>query len=689
MTIRRNNAPKIINILIIQFVISLLFLAPPAAAAPPSVETGHSRATLVWEKDGLEAGKPLRAGLLLEHEPGWHSYWENPGDSGLATQLDWQLPDGFSASGIDWPAPAKKQEGTLATYGYSGRIFLPVTIMPPANLSQDSYVFKLSASWLACNDICIPETAGFEVSLPVAANANPTPEAALFAGHDAARPASWPDALGYRIDGKKLILSLPRDLNVQGPGAYFFLRQPNVLAHSETQALQTAANGIELEIPLAANLPPERFSGILSWLENGMPRYAELAFSEAAPPAAQPALQTGGSLLALILFAFLGGLILNLMPCVLPVLSLKAIAIARKAGKERAETLRHGIAYTLGISICFLAIAILLIGLKQGGQALGWGFQMQSPAFVGFLIYLLFLIGLNLSGYFELPTLFGQIGHGLANEQSPRGSFFTGLLATLVATPCTAPFMASAVGAALALPAWQALLVFESLALGLALPFLLVSLFPACLRWLPKPGAWMDIFRQFLAFPMYASVIWLLWVLATQTGPNGVLIALAGLLLIVIALWMRRIFLTARGYRIAALLLFAFVIGWSLPALQRMAGQSTGMAKQEGAVAFSEDKIVELRAAGKAVFVDATAAWCITCQVNGRLIHSEAMQEWMKQRNITLMIADWTLQDAAISRWLKNFGYEGVPLYVYYPPHGEPVVLPQLLTETIMKDALK
>jgi thiol:disulfide interchange protein DsbD len=378
------------------------------------------------------------------------------------------------------------------------------------------------------------------------------------------------------------------------------------------------------------------------------------------------------------------------MPCVLPVLSLKALAITKKSGKERSETIKHGIAYTLGILLCFGAIAFLLISLKQAGEAVGWGYQMQSPAFVGFLIYLLFLVGLNMSGVFELPVLFGNTGGNLASESSARGSFFTGVLATLVATPCTAPFMASAVGIALTLPAWQSMLVFEMLGFGLASPFLLISIFPACLKFLPKSGAWMETFKQFMAFPIYASVIWLLWVLAMQTGADGILVAASGMLALVMTIWMKRIFGSMTMYHVTAAIFCAVIALWSLPLLSNLVKPESGHSslQPEGTVAFSKETLEALHRDGKGVFVDATAAWCLTCQVNWRVVGSEQVRAIMKEKNITLMIADWTLKNPEISAWLSSFGYEGVPLYVYYPANGKPQVLPQLLTQDIINQTL-
>ncbi|MEQ1706308.1 MAG: thioredoxin family protein [Rickettsiales bacterium] len=390
------------------------------------------------------------------------------------------------------------------------------------------------------------------------------------------------------------------------------------------------------------------------------------------------------TLLITLSLALVGGLILNIMPCVLPILSLKTLALVKKSGHVRKHTAKYGIAYTLGILLSFAAIAALLITLQQGGEAIGWGFQMQSPVFVGFLIYLLFLVGLNLSGVFHLPVLFGGTSHNI-NENSLRGSFFTGVLATMVATPCTAPFMASAVGAALSMPPWAAMLIFLTLGFGLALPFLLVSIFPSLLRFLPRPGAWMEKFKEFLAFPMYASVIWLFWVLGKQSGTDGVAIILCGLLLIIFTLWLHKAVgeckLLHRLFSIIATIIM-------LTAMLLYVDRSD----KEGMdyVPYSAQTLAKLREEGKAVYVDATAAWCITCQLNKKIaIDTVRTKQAFQDNNVTLMVADWTNKNAEITELLSSFGYNGVPLNVFYPADGsEPIILPQILSEDIVIDTV-
>ncbi len=687
------HMPHISKILL--FFIYLISISLPAwAAQAPALPI--ITASLHSETDAISTGKPLRLGVLLKpSQPGWHTYWENPGDAGLPTAFSWTLPPGFTAGDIDWPPPMRISEGPLAIYGYEGEAFLPVTITPPATLdAKTPYTFHVNASWLVCNNICIPESAELEITLP--ANA---PSPALFAAHDKKKPQKIAQAFSYRIDGDTLSIEAP--LSALGiaadtiKNAALFIRQPMIIKYAadsfwsvENNIVRVTARRTEDAPPPAANI-----SGVLM-VDN---KYFDVTASplrgeadakasgggDAVVAKNTPSLtippQGGGDFFTILLFALLGGLILNLMPCVLPVLSLKLLAVVKKSGGARRHVLAHGIAYTLGIMVSFGAFSALLLILRQGGEAIGWGFQMQSPAFVGFLIYLLFLVGLSLSGFFHLPVLLGNFGGSVTNENSTKGSFATGVLATAVATPCTAPFMASAVGAALTLPAWQSMLIFEALALGLALPFLLISIFPRLIRFLPKPGVWMEKFKHLLAFPMYASVVWLLWVLAQQTGAGGMAVAVAGMLIITVAIWIKN--------RAAALAMIAAVLIFSLPLLRAMELDNmpmpSGDAMQDVKMAeFSPQALNELRAKGAPVFVDATAAWCITCQVNARVaIHTERTMQAFKDHGVTLMIADWTRRNADITKFLESFGYQGVPLTVYFPPHGEPVVLPQLLTE--------
>jgi thiol:disulfide interchange protein len=691
--------------LIRQLLLFFILLALPLAARADdqsTVQRNITRASLVSEYTTITPGQPIHVGIVLAPEAGgWHTYWENPGDAGLATSLTWTLPDDFSASAIDWPVPQRIQEDKLVIYGYVGNVFLPVTIMPAATLDPSvSYAIKVKADWLVCENICIPESAELTLNLPVSDTSVKSASASLFADARNNQPLPLTQAIAHTASDTQRVLRLPftniDDKKIES--AYFFPRQSHFIRYGSEQTLAMDQDDLTLTIDKSEEpLEASSIGGILAvTTQDGVRNFDVVLAPSIAPTslslASSKVTMTGSDLRLQILFAILGGLILNLMPCVLPVLSLKALAVVKKAGKGRWQILGQGLAYTFGILLSFLLIAALLISLQQAGEVIGWGFQMQSPPFVGFLIYLLFLVGLSLSGFFHLPVVLGNTGGDLASESSIRGSFFTGVLAAAVATPCTAPFMASAVGAALTLPPLQALLIFEALGFGLALPFLIISIIPQMLRFLPKPGAWMDTFKQFLAFPIYASVIWLLWVLTLQTGAGGMVVALTGLLVLVVLIWMKSIFASEYKYSLTAVAGFALVLLLSLPALHNMqVGSSMLMPSYDdegvNTVDFNQTTLAELRAAGKPVFVDATAAWCITCQVNAKVaIHTKDTMRAFREHGVTLMIADWTLRNKEITEFLESFQHQGVPLYVFYPAKGEPIVLPQLLTESIVID---
>ncbi len=686
-----------------------LFVSHPLKADPSLASSAQeiTKATLVSEFAAITPGQPLHVGVLLEPREGWHTYWENPGDAGMASELAWALPEGFTASKIDWPAPHRVLEGPLVTFSYTGNVFLPATITPPATLdANNTHTLRVLATWLVCKDICIPESAQVEITLPVANGpATPTAAAPLFAQHRANAVKPLATTASYSTRNTEIDLSIP--LSALGSSditaATFFPRQSDIINYTAPSSFKLDGDNLNITMGLKDKAPSKELSGILTIAVAGaQEKHFDVKLASATAKPAAAAAPTSGEgandasrgLLVYVGLAIMGGLILNLMPCVLPVLSLKALAIAKKAGESPAIVRKLGLAYTFGVLYSFALIALLLIVLRNSGEAIGWGYQMQSPAFVGFLIYLLFLVGLNLSGLFEMPVLFGNTAMR-ANDTTVRGSFLTGVLATAVATPCTAPFMASAVGAALTMPTLHALLIFEGIGLGLALPFLLISFFPSLLKLLPKPGAWMETLKQFLAFPMYASVIWLLWVLTLQTSAGGMAIALSGMLCIVLIIWLRSCFRReSRIGTIVALIAYVLVFASSLIALERIetarlmpAAHMSGGPEQ---VPYTKEKLALLRSSGKPVFVDATAAWCITCQVNAKVaIHTDKTMQLFRDKDVTLMIADWTRRNPDITELLSSFGYKGVPLYIYYPPKGgEPVILPQLLTEDIISSVI-
>lgn len=615
---------------------------------------------------------------------GWHIYWQNPGDSGIPTSIDWRVPYGMSPGAIHWPLPERQPMGDLTNFGYSGRVVLPT----PIKLSKDANLkgsLLAEASWLVCKDICIPQSASLEYDL-----SRDTPIA------DAQRLKSALYKVPEPFEGEAYIVANKQEVTValaipQGSV------KADILPIDDGWFKNSALPRVELRqgwqlfhLPRGHADVTERFRGVVVTEAAGkkVSYQFEAARVEALPESIPAATSDSRTILLALVFAFLGGLILNLMPCVLPVLALKALSLAKKSDASRAEALKLGLAYTAGVLVSFAAIGALLLALKAGGAAVGWGFQLQSPGFVLALALVVSLVAFNLIGLFELPVLLGSTGSHIAARHNALGSFATGALAVALATPCSAPFMAPALGVALTLSPAGAMLIFLGLGLGLALPYLLISISPGLRRLLPKPGAWMQRFRELLAFPMFATTAWLLWVLSEQTGGMGLLQGFAVLLLVALALWGLKHNHLRLWRAMWWFVLFA-AIAWAALCPPRI-GAKSASASALPHEAFTPAKLDALRAEGKPVFVDATAAWCITCKVNERTaLSSASVMALFKERDIAFLVADWTKRDADITAWLASFGRSGVPLYVYYPAEGAPRVLPQLLTPSIVETAIQ
>ena len=679
-------------------VVVLLCVAMQAQAQTQAqasvVTTEHVRAELVAHApDGLAPGKKAWLGLLIEHRPEWHTYWKNPGDSGLATTLAWALPAGVSAGEIAWPAPKKLPVGPLVNYGYEGRLLLPVPITVDEAAAGRGVDVALRADWLVCREVCIPESGEFRLRVPagtsVAAWAAafeqvlarvPTPLAA-----GAARASVRGAALALQVDG------LPAAW--RGQPVELFAGNAGVIDHAAQPTQRWEGGRLVLQVPLSAQRSesPPAMEAVLAqggmavqasfavtggWAAAGVPNASAGANTAPAPEAA------GGSLALTLGLALVGGLLLNLMPCVFPVLSLKVFGFAAH-GHERRLLAASGLAYTAGVVVSFVVLAALLLGLRAAGGQLGWGFQLQSPPFVAALATLFTLIGLNLLGVFEfgrmLPASLGgfQLRHPLADHA------LTGVLAVLIASPCTAPFMGAALGAALTLPTAQ-VLVFAALGVGMAMPYLAASLWPQAGRWLPRPGAWMLRFKGLMAFPMFATVVWLLWVLGQQAGIDGASATLAWLLAIALAAWVWGAGFGARS-RIALSLgagALAVAAGvWTWPLLtapqERAAPVATGRWQP-----WSADAVAQAQADGRPVFVDFTAAWCVTCQYNKRsTLGDSALLAELDAKQVVFLRADWTKRDPAISQALTALGRSGVPVYALYTPgQAQPALLPELLS---------
>ncbi len=670
------------------------------------------RASLAAEPQAVAGGTPFTLAVTMTLKPGWHVYWRNPGDSGLPPEITWTLPAGFGTGGLRWPAPHRIPIATLMNYGYEGEVTLLVPVSPPPSLDPAEPV-RLAGklTYLVCETECIPGSADLSLTLPVG-KATPDPaNAALFARARAALPVApvWPQRLSREGDRIRLDFAASGLKPDSVKSAAYFPYGETAIDNAAEQTLSVDDQGLHLTLARGDDKTfPGSLPGVLTVEEetgNGVVRLAFAYGDEpAAVPSAMPSASTPASsgapsqpadqptLLAAIGLALLGGLILNLMPCVFPVLSIKVLGLVRQSGESLGRVRLHGLAYTAGVLASFLGLAGLLIGLKGGGASLGWGFQLQSPPVVAGLAYLLVAVGLSLSGVFSLGGRFAGIGDGLTRRAGLSGSFFTGVLATLVATPCTAPFMGAAVGFALTQGPAVALAVFAALGLGLSLPFLALTLWPGAVRILPRPGAWMETLKQALAFPVYATAAWLIWVLAQQVDARGLFAALIGVVLVGFAAWAwersrnatplgERIFQGLAGLAVIAVVTLGFGLSQQ-PAL------STAQAASEGTEPFSRTRLDTLRDARRPVFVNLTAAWCITCAVNETTSLSRpSVQAAMRAKGVTYLKGDWTNQNPEITRLLEEHGRSGVPLYLLYT-QGEPQVLPQILTEGTVLDAL-
>jgi thiol:disulfide interchange protein/DsbC/DsbD-like thiol-disulfide interchange protein len=694
-------------------------LASPAAFSLPGnvVATDNVRAHLASEVSTVAPGQSFWVALEFNIRDGWHTYWRNPGDSGQATSLKWQLPPGFKASDIIWATPHRFELPPLVNYGYAKHAVHLVNIVAPGDLKLGApVVLSAKASWLVCSDVCIPEDAELQLKLPVTAKAGAIDpaQAALFGAARSELPGAQPAASSAHIQDGQLVITLGKEWGAalsQIKSLAFFPYDEGGIEYAAPQTMTRAKDAVELAMKLG-DQPPQAgtIRGVLLATEqsgsdvNLVP--LEIAAKLSSPATSAPAPLTASvetsvtSLPVLLLSAILGGLILNLMPCVFPVLSIKAIGLVEQAKRHPAAVRTKGLVFAAGVVSSMLCLAAAMLALRAGGEQIGWGFQLQSPLFVTLLVYLLLAVGLNLSGVFEVGGGLAGVGDSLTQGDSYRASFFTGVLTTLVATPCTAPYMAFAIGAALTQPPIVALCIFAALGLGLALPYLLLSFAPWLRRALPKPGAWMDTLKQFFAFPIYASAAWLLWVLAQQTSSIGLGAALAGAVLIALAAWAyQKSKSSSRGGRVAALVTasLAALLACVLPlrfadVAVASPGVSTGGAHAADEwQPYDAAQVAALAAAGRPLLVNFTASWCLTCLVNERNAFADsAVQEVFHNKNVTLMKGDWTNRDPNITRALAAFGRAGVPLYVVYnsrPGSSEPLVLPQLLTAAIVQSA--
>jgi thiol:disulfide interchange protein DsbD len=717
---------------ILRQIITVLFLVPtgfPLLAAS-SADAPHIHVELLIPRDKLFVDRPLNdAGIYFKLERGWHIYWKNAGDAGFPPDVSWNLPTGITSGALEFPAPHRLQLGSLIDYGYEDEVLLPLKIRVDKSVKAGPATLHAKLSWLVCQNSCIPGNADLEIVKNVDPDSHPSEPLSdpLFNRFLKLIPRPLPANINPVFQTTKNAIRLTVETGQQEKTAVFFPADPDIIDNPSPQKLTPTPNGLILDLKKDAGLSanPAKLKGVLE-LSGG--RVFELAAFPAAVtastssiPAAVPvtssstpgiAPKPSGSgpanppsfILAVLLrasgLAFIGGLLLNLMPCVFPVLFLKGLALVNSGNAERDKLCAHGLVYAAGILLSFWALVAVLLGLRAAGAMLGWGFQFQSPVFLALITGLLFFLGLSLAGQFEIGLTLTSAGGSLAQKSGYTGSFFTGVLAVVVATPCTAPFMGAAIGYALAQSVTVTFAVFTALALGLAAPYVALTLQPAWTRWLPKPGAWMEVLRQAVAVPIFATVIWLSWVATKGHGADILWTLLGSFLLLAIAGWFLGRWPTKRWATAVATLILLAVAALAVVG-QRVAGgasESLGISAKtssDSATAgawepWSPQIQATYQSQGRPVFVDFTAAWCLSCQVNERVaLNQPQVQQAFRSANVVLLRADWTRHDEAITHTLTTLGRSGVPAYAFYiPGQREPLLLPEVLTPSIVITAL-
>jgi len=671
----------------------------PQQTAP--LKDQHVTARLIGMSQHVQPGTPYRLGLLLTHDSGWHTYWKSTA-TGYATRIDWIVPEGVRMGEIQWPTPKVYDFQGWTEYVHDGETLLMMDLWVPESYPGTSLSLEFTAEWLMCEAVCIPGEVSSRLDLPVKRSPPPLSEwSNLFLEAEHRLPAQ-PEGNDIRAwkSGNEVVLEITADLP---QSAYFFDAQGVFTPTPHWTPFDPSAETgrIRLALDPASNALPERLVGVLK-AKPGWPGHAgrpgvqvDIPITAASPT--MPATARLGP--GILLFAFLGGLVLNLMPCVFPVLGIKIMGFVGQAGSSRAKIINHGIVFTGGVLVSFWALAAVLLILRSGGEELGWGFQLQSPGFVLALSLLLFAFGLNMSGLFEVGQSAVGVGSSLTGKSGLTGSFFSGVLATVVATPCAAPFLAPALGAALALPWLSSFLVFTYIAAGLSMPYLTLSAFPSLVEKLPRPGPWMETFKQFMGFLLYATVAYLLWVLAGQMSedlgypPFAFLKVLLSFVCLALALWIygkwgafnRPKLIRVIGTAVSVVILSsAFLLGFSGTRVTQQGAASLMWEKWE------PGKPEALVAEGHIVYVDFTARWCVTCQTNkAAVFSSENVRNRFNEEGIVALKADWTNQDPAISEALSTFGRSAVPFnLIYAPGQTEPVILPELLTPGIVMKAI-
>jgi thiol:disulfide interchange protein DsbD len=679
-----------------RFLLLLALFLPFLSQAQATATAPHLSVQMVVPPAQIYPGQNFTAGLYFKLAPGWHVYWINAGDSGEPPVIHWNLPAGITPGAMQFPAPRRLPLGPLMDFGYENEVLFPIPmrVAPDSKPAGSTATLAAKVNWLVCREVCIPGKAALSVDRPAFPSAPATPGViaadqqliSRFAG-TLPQPLPSGDAAKFQASPKGFTLTV--ETGRPDHSAEFFPFNQNILANAAPQPVQFRRNGVQISLTKDESLTrtPQQLHGLLV-LDNGRAydihaTPGALALAANFPPAT--------TLLRIVLLAFAGGIILNLMPCVFPVLFLKGLALVQSSTEERRKLRLHGLTYTAGILVCFWIIVGVLLALRSAGSNLGWGFQFQSPVFLVVLTLLLFFLGLSLAGQFEIGLSITRAGSGLAAKQGFAGSFFTGVLAVVVATPCTAPLMGAAIGYALSASAAVSVIVFTAVALGLAFPYLLLAFNPAWTRLLPRPGAWMEILKQAVSIPLFGTVIWLVWVFNQTAAARSLVFLLIAFLLLAIAGWILGRWPAKAPATAAAVIVLACAVAVPVWSVRAFAPTSAVHAQNTKWQPFTPQLVAQYRAQGKPVFVDFTASWCLSCQVNERVVLDRAdVQQRLNSSGVELIRADWTRQDPTIANALAALGRSGVPTYALYSanPSAPPKLLPEVLTPGIVFRAL-
>jgi len=700
----------------ITFSLLLTFLVViPLTATESSIERSENvEAQLISEVMTIQPGKSFTIALRMKMDEHWHTYWRNGADAGLPTEIVWTLPDGFKAGELQWPFPENINTPPLVTYGYHDQIFLLTEIDAPADVSPgEKITISARADWLECEEVCIPGGVDLILNMEVAEGAAKITEKWVKDFSDTRvllplKDSGWKFAANEK-DSQLIVQGQSPDWFDSDLGnVYFFPYEFGLIEYAKPQVAEFKNGLLNLKVIRPEGAEKMTVEGILvsqnGWRGQGSEKSHYIKIEEQSELQGTSTESVGfGSIFYYLLLAFGGGIILNLMPCVLPVLSLKIMGFVQQANEDKSQAWKHGAVFTLGVLVSFWVLAGSLLVLRAGGEQLGWGFQLQEPVFLIILSAFLFLFGLSMFGVFEIGTSLTTIEGKTGNKKGWVGSFVSGVTATVVATPCTAPFMGSALGFALTQPEWVSMSIFTFLGLGMAFPYVLLASIPSLLKFIPKPGRWMESMKEFMGFLLLATVLWLLWVLGLQAGANMVIVVLGALLVISVAGWIYgrwgNLAMPQKSRNIStalAVIITIVTLVFTIDSIDtfaetpqgNMATSSEGIQWQN----YSESLVSELHNSGQAVFIDFTAAWCLSCQVNERVaFSSEEVQNKFTELGITAIKADWTSRDDKITKALAGFGRNSVPLYVYYPAgkNQEPILLPELITPGIVLDAFE